>query len=74
MLAQIGARVVDARGWHLIDTRERERGGKAGKPREKFVRVEDMLGCLETPPQYGTAGASLLAGTMKAFEAGTAAD
>lgn len=65
--------VLDARGRHSIDTHERERGRAAGKPREKFVRVQDMLGCVETLPQHGAtaAGARQPAGTMEAFEAGT---
>ena len=41
-----GGAVVDAQGWAQIDTAERTEGVRAGKPREKFVRVADMLGCL----------------------------
>ena len=32
--------------WLAIDTEERRRGQKLGKEREKFVRIEDMLGVL----------------------------
>ena len=36
-------RVVDYEAWRRIDTAEIARGEAVGKPREKFVRVEDML-------------------------------
>ncbi len=41
-----GGAVVDAQGWAQIDEAERAEGIRAGKPREKFVRVADMLDCL----------------------------
>ena len=39
-------RVVTFADWKKIDAAEIERGQKAGKPREKFVRVADMLSVL----------------------------
>ncbi|NKQ56712.1 FAD-dependent oxidoreductase [Amycolatopsis sp. K13G38] len=35
--------VVDVAGWQRIDAAERERGAAAGRPRVKFVTMEDML-------------------------------
>jgi len=35
--------------WLVIDRAEIERGEPKGKPREKFTRVEEMLGLLERP-------------------------
>ena len=43
LLRARGVRVVDREGWVRIDTAEREAGRAAGKPREKFVDVQDML-------------------------------
>ncbi len=43
LLRERGVRVVDWAAWKRIDAAEIERGRAAGKPREKFVRVEDML-------------------------------
>ena len=37
------ARIVSYRDWASIDAAERRRGAQLGKPREKFVRVADML-------------------------------
>jgi len=37
------ARVVDWRAWKRIDDAERKRGELAGKEREKFTKIEDML-------------------------------
>jgi ferredoxin--NADP+ reductase len=34
--------VVDAAGWHAIDTAERRRGEATGRPRVKFTAVRDM--------------------------------
>lgn len=41
-------KVVELEGWRRIDEAERERGRKGGKGkvREKFTRVEEMLGVL----------------------------
>lgn len=39
-----GVRVVDYDDWRRIDAAEVERGAAAGKPREKFVSIEEMLG------------------------------
>ena len=41
-----GARVVNFEDWKKIDAAEIANGAKTGKPREKFVRVEDMLAVL----------------------------
>ncbi len=40
-------RVVSFNDWQKIDAAEIERGKALGKPREKFIRVEEMLGVLE---------------------------
>jgi ferredoxin--NADP+ reductase len=42
-----GVRVVSYADWQKIDAAEIQRGEPAGKPREKFTRVEDMLSALE---------------------------
>jgi len=42
-LAQKGIKVVDYDAWKKIDTAEIERGATKGKPRDKFVTVDDML-------------------------------
>jgi ferredoxin--NADP+ reductase len=42
-----GVRVVNFEDWKKIDAAEIANGAKAGKPREKFVRVEDMLAVLK---------------------------
>lgn len=42
-----GARVVSWDDWRQIDAAEVERGKPLGKPREKFVRIEEMLGVLQ---------------------------
>ena len=42
-----GTRVVSYEDWRQIDAAEVERGRAAGKPREKFVRVDEMLGVLQ---------------------------
>jgi hypothetical protein len=36
-------RVVTFEDWRRLDVGEVERGAAKGKPREKFVRVEDMV-------------------------------
>ena len=46
-LKKKGARVVSFPGWKRIDAREIERGQPAGKPREKFTSVAEMLSVLE---------------------------
>ena len=43
LLRTRGVVVVDKEGWRRIDAKERERGAEAGKPREKFVDVAEML-------------------------------
>jgi ferredoxin--NADP+ reductase len=45
-LASRGVRVVSLEDWQKIDKAEVERGKARGKPREKFVRVEEMLDLL----------------------------
>jgi NADPH-dependent glutamate synthase beta subunit-like oxidoreductase len=42
-----GVRVVNFDDWRRIDAAEVEAGKARGKPREKFVRVADMLALLE---------------------------
>jgi ferredoxin--NADP+ reductase len=46
LMKQKGIRVVSFDDWKKIDAAEVERGKKAGKPREKYVSVEDMLSIL----------------------------
>lgn len=43
LLASRGVRVVGYAQWRLIDAAEVARGAAAGKPREKFVDVDEML-------------------------------
>jgi len=43
LLEERGVQMVSYEDWKRIDAAEREMGTKSGKPREKFVRVEDML-------------------------------
>ncbi len=43
-----GLRVVSFADWKRIDAAEVERGKPAGKPREKFVRVDEMLSLLDS--------------------------
>jgi ferredoxin--NADP+ reductase len=43
LLAGKGVKVVDYDAWKKIDAAEVERGEAKGKPREKFVTVDDML-------------------------------
>jgi len=43
LLSARGVRVVTWEDWKRIDVAERERGGAAGKVREKFTRVDEML-------------------------------
>ena len=47
LLASRGVRVVSYDDWRKIDAAEVARGARVGKPREKFVRVEEMLSILE---------------------------
>jgi ferredoxin--NADP+ reductase len=42
-----GARVVSYEDWRQIDAAEVERGAPAGKPREKFLSTDEMLGVLQ---------------------------
>ena len=42
-LKQKGIRVVSFEDWQKIDAAEVERGQKIGKPREKYVSVDEML-------------------------------
>ncbi len=47
LLKRRGVRVVSYADWQQIDAAEVRRGESAGKPREKFTRVEEMLALLE---------------------------
>lgn len=42
-----GVRVVSFDDWHRIDAAEKARGTLAGKPRERFTRVGDMLAAIQ---------------------------
>jgi ferredoxin--NADP+ reductase len=43
LLASRGVRVTDWAAWQRLDTAEQQRGAPAGRPREKFVSVAEML-------------------------------
>jgi len=43
LLAARGARAVDYAEWRRLDAREVERGQPQGRPRVKFLRLEEML-------------------------------
>ncbi|HXT22082.1 MAG TPA: FAD-dependent oxidoreductase [Thermoanaerobaculia bacterium] len=43
LLASRGARAVDYAEWRRLDAREVERGQPQGRPRVKFLRLEEML-------------------------------
>ena len=47
LLADRGARVVTYEDWTKIDAAEIERGKAAGKPRDNFTRIDDMLALLD---------------------------
>jgi ferredoxin--NADP+ reductase len=47
LLAARGVRVVSYDDWRRVDAAEVARGALAGKPREKFVRIAEMLDVLE---------------------------
>lgn len=47
VLRQRGVRVVSFDDWRRIDAAEVERGRAAGKPREKFTRIDEMLAVLD---------------------------
>ncbi|MFQ5994801.1 MAG: NADP oxidoreductase [Acidiferrobacterales bacterium] len=47
LLARRGTRVVRYADWQKIDAAEVRRGEPAGKPREKFTRVDEMLAVLD---------------------------
>src|SRR6188508_3168409 len=48
LLKSRNVRVVSYDDWRRIDAAEVERGAPLGKPREKFVSIEEMLGVLQT--------------------------
>ena len=48
LLRSRGIRVVSYDDWRRIDAAEVERGTPLGKPREKFVSIDEMLGVLQT--------------------------
>ena len=54
LLAARGVRTVSYADWSAIDAEEVGRGQPKGKPREKFTRVAEMLGCLEQAAQAGS--------------------
>ena len=47
LLKERGIRVVTFEDWTKIDQAEIARGANAGKPREKFTRIEEMLDLLD---------------------------
>ncbi|HEV8240333.1 MAG TPA: NAD(P)-binding protein [Thermoanaerobaculia bacterium] len=50
LLAARGARAVDYEEWRRLDAREVERGKPHGRPRVKFLRLEEMLSELGLDP------------------------
>ena len=48
LLKSRNVRVVGYDDWRLIDAAEVERGNAVGKPREKFLSIDEMLGVLQT--------------------------
>jgi ferredoxin--NADP+ reductase len=44
---------VTFEGWQAIDVAERERGKPLGRPRVKFVRVDEMLEAARGAPVSG---------------------
>lgn len=59
LLQNRGVRVVSYSDWQKIDAAELRSGESAGKPREKFTRVDEMLQVLGMPtaPRRDAAGA-----------------
>jgi ferredoxin--NADP+ reductase len=47
LLADRGVRAVSYEDWLKLDQAEIERGKAAGKPREKFTRIEEMIAYLD---------------------------
>jgi len=47
LLAERGVRAVSYADWRTIDAEEVARGQRAGKPREKFTRIEEFLALLD---------------------------
>jgi ferredoxin--NADP+ reductase len=47
LLREAGIRFVSHSDWLTIDRSEIARGARRGKPREKFIRTEEMLGLLD---------------------------
>jgi ferredoxin--NADP+ reductase len=56
LLSRTGASVVTWQDWLKIDAAERARGREAGKPREKFTRVAEMLDVISSQRICETAG------------------
>ena len=47
LLGSRGVRVVSFADWQRLDALEIEQGKAAGRPRQKFTRIKDMLEALE---------------------------
>jgi hypothetical protein len=47
LLGARGVRVVSFGDWRRIDAAEKAQGAPAGKPRERFCRVADMLAVID---------------------------
>lgn len=52
ILSARGVRIVTFADWRMIDEAEIERGKTAGKPREKFTSIDDMLAALHSRYLY----------------------
>jgi ferredoxin--NADP+ reductase len=51
LLVQRQVNYVNFSDWNVLDALERERGGRVGKPREKFVAIADALASLKQHAQ-----------------------
>jgi hypothetical protein len=47
LISAARVRIVSYEAWRRIDAAEVERGVAIGKPREKFVSIDEMLGVLQ---------------------------
>jgi len=54
LLADRGVRAVSYEDWLKLDQAEIERGKAAGKPREKFTRIEEMIAYLDEQAEVDT--------------------
>lgn len=43
LLQNRGVKVIGFGDWQMIDAKEQQQGADVGKPREKLIRIADML-------------------------------